>query len=115
MGPVPPERWARVAPSWMGHRAEPLIHERMWACPLELSAREVGHDGRVHEAGFDGAGRPMLLHRSEPAPSPYAEAELTEEVETVEHRGREIVVNLSGQTVATTTNDEQGAPAPHGL
>ena len=69
-----PERWARVAPSWLGHRPEPLIHERMWACPLELPGGEVGHDGRVHEAGFDAAGRPMLLRRSEPAAGSHAEA-----------------------------------------
>jgi len=27
-------RWARVSGNWLGHRAEPLIHERVWACPL---------------------------------------------------------------------------------
>jgi hypothetical protein len=120
MARIEPERWARVAPSWLGHRAEPLIHERTWACPLELSGGEVGHDGRVHEAGFDAAGRPLLVRRSGRAASPRAEAELgeefeteaehREEIETVEYRGREIVVNLVGRTVATTAIDEHGRP-----
>lgn len=28
------ETWIPVSWSWLGHRPEPLIHERLWACPL---------------------------------------------------------------------------------
>lgn len=106
MGTVEVVRWVRIAPSWMGHRAEPLIHERMWACPLELADDRLANDGRLHEAGFDVAGRPVVLRRSEPGPGLHA----GDEIETVDYRGRQIVVNLGGQTVATTTNDEHGRP-----
>ncbi|RKQ88361.1 hypothetical protein C8N24_6403 [Solirubrobacter pauli] len=26
--------WVPIGTSWLGHRPEPLIHERLWACPL---------------------------------------------------------------------------------
>jgi hypothetical protein len=103
-GTVDVVRWVPVAPSWMGHRAEPLIHERMWACPLELAGDQLAYDGRLHEAGFDVAGRPVVLRRSLPWLQPH------DEIETVEYREREIVVTLPGATVATTTIDDHGRP-----
>jgi hypothetical protein len=105
VGAVEVERWVRVAPSWLGHRAEPLIHERMWCCPLELGGDQLADDGRLHEAGFDVAGRPVALRRSESEPGLERD-----EIETVEYREGEIVVNLPGQTVATTTIDDHGRP-----
>jgi YD repeat-containing protein len=103
-GTVDIVRWVRVAPSWMGHRPEPLVHERMWACPLELGGDQLAYDGRLHEAGFDVAGRPVVLRRSLPGLQPH------DEIETVEYREREIVVTLPGATVATTTIDDHGRP-----
>jgi hypothetical protein len=100
MGVGEPERWVRVAPSWLGHRAEPLIHERMWGCPQELPGNDLADDGRLHQAGFDAAGRSTGLRRL----GPGGEVEL----ETVERRSSEIVVHLPGVTTATTTLDEHG-------
>jgi hypothetical protein len=100
MGVGEPERWVRVAPSWLGHRAEPLIHERMWGCPRELPGHDLADDGRLHQAGFDAAGRSTGLRRL----GPDGEVEL----ETVERRSSEIVVHLPGVTTATTTLDEHG-------
>jgi hypothetical protein len=99
-------RWVTVAPSWMGHRAEPLLHERMWACPLELAGNRRAHDGRLHQAGFDVAGRPVILRRSEPDSG----LDPHHEIETVEYREGEILLHLPGGTVATTTIDGHGRP-----
>jgi hypothetical protein len=100
------ERWVGVAPGWMGHRAEPLIHERMWSCPLEVAGDQLAEDRRLHEAGFDAAGRAVILRRSEPEPGLHPRGE----IETVEYLEGETVVNLSGGTVATTTIDVDGRP-----
>jgi hypothetical protein len=96
-----------VAPGWAGHRAEPLLHERMWSCPLELAGDQPAYDGRLHEAGFDVAGRPVILRRKELGASRH---QADDEVEAVDYRDGEIVVTLPGGAVVTTTIDEHNRP-----
>jgi YD repeat-containing protein len=66
--------WVPVSATFLGHRPEPLIHERVWACPLtgagDVSARfdEQGRavakreDDHVEEVTFE-PGRIVVRHR----------------------------------------------------
>jgi hypothetical protein len=62
-------RWVGVAPTWLGHRPEPVIHERLWACPLVL-----GDDARGPRwAGVDAGGRLIAMRDSVPGHEDYVE------------------------------------------
>jgi hypothetical protein len=59
-------RWEPVGPSWLGHRPEPLIHERTWACPqIGLPA---GDPWRF-DAGFDSDGGALARRVTSPDPA----------------------------------------------
>jgi YD repeat-containing protein len=51
------ETWVPLGESWLGHRPEPLIHERVWACPLT---------GRgPYRGAFDSQGRGIAYRQSD--------------------------------------------------
>ena len=84
------ETWVPIGESWLGHRPEPLIHERVWACPL------TGR-GPYHGA-FDAQGRAVA----------YRQDESYEERTTYEP-GR-IVVRSAGGVLLETDLDGDGRP-----
>jgi hypothetical protein len=84
------ETWVPIGESWLGHRPEPLIHERVWACPLT---------GRGPFRGaFDAQGRAVA----------YRQDEGYEERTTYES-GR-IVVRSDGHVKLETELDGEGRP-----
>ena len=96
-------RWEPVARTWLGHRPEPLIHERLWACPLML-----GEGARaVRWAGIDAQGRVSALRDRYPD-SPPGEPDY---VERVEYQANAIVVSHADTVLVQTELDQEGAPA----
>jgi hypothetical protein len=84
------ETWLPIGESWLGHRPEPLIHERVWACPLT---------GRgPYRGAFDAQGRAVA----------YRQDEGYEERTTYES-GR-IVVRTDGHVLLETELDAEGRP-----
>ena len=95
-------RWEPVAETWLGHRPEPLIHERVGACPLMLE-----EDARaVRWAGIDAQGRVTALRDSYPD-SPPGEPDY---VERVEYQANAIVVSHADTVLVRTELDEEGRP-----
>jgi YD repeat-containing protein len=95
-------RWEPVAPTWLGHRPEPLIHERVRACPLTL---EEGARA-VRWAGIDAEGRVAALRDSYPD-SPPSEPDY---VERVEYEPNAIGVYYAETVLVRTELDEEGRP-----
>jgi YD repeat-containing protein len=84
------ETWEPVGVSWLGHRPEPFIHERLWCCPLT---------GRGPYSGaFDAEGRGVAYRQDEG----YEER-------TTYTDGR-IVVRNEGRELLATDLDDAGRP-----
>jgi hypothetical protein len=90
-----------VSPRWLGHRPEPLLHERLWACPL-VGVEDGG--GLRAEAGFDESGRPVEVRYTptEDGGEPYSE--------TVSYIDGAVEVTTSGGTTVRTELDAEGRP-----
>ncbi len=94
--------WRPVGHRWFRHRAEPLLHERMWGCDLppapEWSARQEWSE----EAGFDVEGRPVAWRQLDESGRPTV----------TEHARREAdaVVVPTDLGLARTTFDARGHP-----
>jgi hypothetical protein len=106
--PVHPDvaRWERVPLRWMGHRAEPLIAERLWGSVL-LPPGTDPYDTR--EAGYDADGRVVAVRGGSLSPSDPDDPDARDAV--VHRSAREVVVEeeITGD-VARTTLDADGRP-----
>ena len=100
------ERWVPVSARWWRHRAEPLLHERLWGCDLTLPDAQRLRDAAHDEAGFDADGRPIawrqVWHGDWAEPGVF-------EIATVNDDG-DAVVELAEGVIARTTYDERGLP-----
>ena len=99
------ERWITVPDTWVGHRPEPLVAERLWACGA------VG-EGTRH-AGLDGAGRAILVGPTGRPPARWAAR--PNRVDVVEHAADGRAINVHGfgrlgEQGVTTTFDDAGRP-----
>src|SRR4051812_45371354 len=84
------ETWKAVGWSWLGHRPEPPIHERVWGCPLT---------GRGEAQGaFDAEGRAVACRQ-----------EHGYEERTTYEPGR-IVVRRGDEVLLETDLDDLGRP-----
>ncbi len=84
------ETWVDVGASWLGHRPEPLIHERVWACPLT---------GRgPFKGAFDAQGRAVAYRQDDG----YEER-------TSYERGR-VVIRAGARVLLETELDDDGRP-----
>jgi hypothetical protein len=84
------ETWLPIGESWLGHRPEPLIHERAWSCPLT---------GRgPYRGAFDRHGRGVAYRQN----GGYEER-------TTYESGR-IVVRGNGRVKLVTELDGEGRP-----
>lgn len=92
--------WRPVTDRWLRHRPEPLLHERLWGCDLELDAAARAADPYHWLAGFDGEGRPIAVRQSR---SGGGEIVIDEE-------GERVVRDESGAVTARTTLDAAGRP-----
>jgi hypothetical protein len=85
------ETWEPIGVGWLGHRPEPLIHERVWACPLT---------GRgPYRGAFDAQGRAVA----------YRQDGGYEERTTYEPD--RIVVRAGARVLLETDLDGHGRPA----
>lgn len=94
-------RWAPVGHRFMGHRVEPLIHERLWGNDDPLPAQIVARSVWIGEAGYDAGGSPMAYRDAGPDGAVAS-------VERVERRDGEVVVHLRDEATATATFDAAG-------
>jgi len=98
-------RWVPVSARWWRHRAEPLIHERLWGCDLTLPDPQCVRSDAHDEAGYDADGRPIAWRQVWHAD--WADPGVCEIV-TVDDG--DVVVELAEEVIARTTYDERGLP-----
>jgi hypothetical protein len=96
-------RWQPVSRRFLGHRAEPLLAERMWGCSVELPDEVRQRQPWWEEAGFDAAGRPIALRQ-------LAHDEGVTSLETTTARTDVIEMRLAEGVVARTFLDADGLP-----
>ncbi|WP_354697358.1 hypothetical protein DSM112329_02981 [Paraconexibacter sp. AEG42_29] len=95
--------WQPVSPRWLGHRREPLLHERAWGCPLLLSAHP-DDDGPWVEAGLTADGTPVARRCVE------SERQTDPTIEVAVRFGQEVVVELDSGTEVRTRLDADDRP-----
>ena len=92
--------WRPVAARWQRHRPEPLLHERLWGCDLELDAAAQAANPYFWLGGFDADEHPVAIRQAR-----------TGAGEVVVNAGRERVVrSVAGAVTARTTLDDAGRP-----
>jgi hypothetical protein len=87
----------------MGHRAEPLIYERLWGCRSELEEGQRDVIGWLHQAGLDAQGRVICVRHLPPTDDPNGATGWTE---TIAYEPRRTEVDVGGGRVVTTFDDE---------
>lgn len=97
-------RWVPVSNRWVGHRAEPLIGERLWGCDAPLPDDVLARSEFWAEAGFDADGRPAAFRER----SRHDDGE-ADEVVTIERLADgTTVVHLAEGGEARTFFDDAG-------
>jgi hypothetical protein len=92
--------WRPVSATWQRHRPEPLLHERLWGCDLELDTPAQAADPYHWLAGFDAEGRPVAIRQARTGAG---------EIVVSEGRGS-VVRDAAGSVTARTMFDDAGCP-----
>src|SRR4051812_9634114 len=100
--------WRPVSNRGVLHRAEPLLHERMWGCSLPLPDDQRLHRSWHEEGGYDADGQPVAWRQVDHSRARPADEPGVREVAVVEHGA--VAVHLAGGGVARTSYGEHGLP-----